>query len=84
MRTIGHKIRDKASQGGFPAMCACGIMWPRNQLRRSADGQLRCPLEKGRDAVELDRANAQGALGHDEVNHWGDAGETPMGTEPPE
>lgn len=82
MRTIGYKIRDKASQGGYPAMCACGLMWPRNKLRRSADGQLRCPAEKGRDAVELDHANAQSLLAHnsDDVNPYGHDGDSPMGT----
>lgn len=58
-------------------MCACGIMWPRNMLRRSADGQLRCPDERGRDAVELERGNASGATEVDDRgNAWNGDGDS--------
>jgi hypothetical protein len=84
MRTIGTKIRDLASAGGAPARCACGVPWPRNKLRRGADGLLHCPDEKGRDLVELDQANAAATPKGITHSGWPADGETLLSSTPVE
>lgn len=63
MRTIPRRLNRNDHQGDYRCLCDyCGITWMRSELVRDGSGLLRCPDETGRDAVTLDRLNAQHSL----------------------
>lgn len=65
MLTMPRRYPGKAPPGERRVSCDfCGIKWYRRAsgMYRDASGQLRCPdCADGRDAVTLDRINAEAA-----------------------
>lgn len=63
MRTIGRKWPSRHQRGDRQAMCSyCGVQWLRSQLTRDESGNLVCPDEgDGKDSLQLDRLNSEGA-----------------------
>jgi hypothetical protein len=61
MQTIGRKCPSKTPGGYAPGRCSyCGVVWPRNKLKRDAAGLYACPDDwSGRDIVTLSRLNAE-------------------------
>src|SRR5688572_17317190 len=83
--TIGRRWPGTAPRGDFACSCdICGVVWRRSELTKDADGNLRCPEDApGRATLELDRANARGALARGRVKPQSGKIDTDDGSDTP-